>query len=233
MATQTSRPLGILSLERGGRPEDWPKVSGHVMNPEAYAFTVIFETVEGAWTDVIIPGDPSLEPAFVAAARRLVDRGAAALLGNCGFFIRHQAAVAVAVKVPVVTSTLLMVPSLLRQLPAGGKLAVLTADSRHLPDDLLGLHSRADLARVVVSGIEGGKYLADAMRRPLPAPDIVALENDAMGCVERVRAAYPEVAAFLCECTAFPAVAPIIRKKTRLPVYDIVNVAHITMASVN
>ncbi|MGY2843615.1 hypothetical protein ACVIWU_006508 [Bradyrhizobium sp. USDA 4509] len=201
------------------------------MGLPAFDFPIILETVSGAWADTVIPGDPSLEPACVAAARRLVERGAVAIAEDCGFSIRHQTAVAAAVNVPVTISSLLLIPSLLRQLPPAAKLAVLVADSRHCDDGLLGVNDSVARARIVVGGIEGGNYLSQATQRPLPPTDVAAVEADVTACVVRVRAAHPEIAAILFECTAFPLVAPSIRRITKLPVYDITNLCRLTLVS--
>lgn len=88
-----------------------------MLNPETFDFATISETVAGAWVENVVRGDPALEPAYVAAARRLVERGAVAITSTCGFSIRHQAAVAASVNVPVIMSSLLLLPALLRQLP--------------------------------------------------------------------------------------------------------------------
>src|SRR6266446_3924212 len=108
MASQTSACLGILDLESGLPPGATPPPAppGSLKSSATFDFPVIVETVEGAWADVTMRGDPALEPAFIAAARRLVDRGAAVIGSNCGFAIRYQAAVAAAVNIPVVMSTL-------------------------------------------------------------------------------------------------------------------------------
>lgn len=232
MTSQTPRSLGILDLERGPPGSTLSVLPGSLRNPATFSFPIILETVAGAWADIVIPGDPSLEPACIAAARRLVERGAVAITADCGFFIRHQAAVAAAVNVPVAMSSLLLVPSLLRQLPPAAKLAVLTADSRHCGEDLLGVDDPVERARIVIGGIEGGKYLPQAMRRPLPPTDVAAIEADLADCIARVRAAHPEIAAILFECTAFPLVASSMRHLTKLPIYDITNLGRLTLASV-
>ncbi|TIL34710.1 MAG: hypothetical protein E5Y85_09485 [Mesorhizobium sp.] len=118
-------------------------------------------------------------------------------------------------------SSLLLIPTLLRQLPRAAKLAVLTADSTCCSDDLLGLDDPAQRSRIVIAGIEGTKYWHDAMLRPLPPIDVPAIERDVAACVARLRAQHPEIAAILFECTAFPLVAKSIRDMTELPVYDI------------
>nr|WP_247475664.1 hypothetical protein [Bradyrhizobium sp. 30] len=232
MASQTQRSLGILDLEPGVSPDARPTTPGFLRCPTTFEFPTILETVEGAWADNVIRGDPSLEPAFIAAARRLVHRGAVAISANCGFSIRHQLAVAGAVNVPVAISSLLLVPSLLRQLPATGKLAVVTADSRNCGEDLLGINDPAERARVVIGGIEEGIFLQNEMKRPPPRTDVADIQADVVACVARLREAHPSIAALLFECTAFPIAAPAIRGATGLPVYDITTVCRLTFAAI-
>jgi hypothetical protein len=201
-------------------------------NSETFGFPVISETVTGAWVENVVRGDPALEPAYIAAAQRLVERGAVAISSNCGFSIRHQAAVAASVKVPVVMSSLLLLPVLLRQLPRPAKIAVLTYDSAHCSDDLLGIRDPAERARVVIGGIEGGEFWHNELKRPVPPTSVASIEKDVTACVARLRAAHPEIAMILFECAGFPLVAPAIRRITKLPVYDITSLCQMTFASI-
>ncbi|WP_244561243.1 hypothetical protein [Bradyrhizobium canariense] len=234
MTADTPHALGILKLERGVRPGATPPTPpcGSMLNPASFDFPVVYETVEGAWVENVVRGDPVLEPAFIAAARRLVERGAAAISSTCGFSIRHQAAVAASVDVPVGMSSLLLLPALLRQLPPLAKLAVLTYDSKFCSEDLLGLDDPNERARVVIGGIEGGKFWHDELKRPAPATDVAAIEADVASCIARLRDAHPQIAVILFECAAFPIVAPAIRRVARLPVYDVVGLCRQMMASV-
>ncbi|MBM7487840.1 hypothetical protein ACVWWI_006609 [Bradyrhizobium sp. USDA 3686] len=234
MATQPQPSLGILNLERGEPSGTTPRtpLPGGLMSPATYNFPVISETVEGAWADRVIRGDPALEPAYIAAAERLVARGAVAIGSNCGFSIRHQAAVAASVKVPVAISSLLLTPTLLRELPKSAKLAVLTADSNHCGEDLLGIDDPADRKRIVIGGIEGGLFWQNEMKRPPPRTEIAEIEADVLACVAKLRDAHREIAAFLFECTGFPLVAPAVRRLTGLPTYDVTTLCRLTLASV-
>jgi hypothetical protein len=203
-----------------------------MLNSSTFDFPTITETVAGAWVENVVRGDPALEPAFIAAARRLVEQGASAISSTCGFSIRHQPIVAASVDVPVVMSSLLLLPVLLRQLPRRGKIAVLTYDSTHLSEDLLGVDDPAERARIVIGGIEGGKFWHDELKRPAPPTDVAAIETDVAACIARLRGAHPEIAAILFECAAFPTVASKIRGIARLPVYDITDLCRMTMASI-
>nr|WP_287187771.1 hypothetical protein [Mesorhizobium sp.] len=235
MTSQTPRFLGILCLEYGlppGAISPRPEPSS-MLDPASYDFPIITETVAGAWADTVIHGDAALEPACIAAAKRLVERGAIVIAADCGFFIRHQAAVAAALNVPVALSSLLLAPTLLRELPPAANLAVITADSTNCSKDLVGVENPADEARVVIGGIEGGKLLRNELVRPPIPTDVADVEEEVGACIARLRAAHPEIAAILFECTVFPLVTAKIRRSTGLPIYDITDLCRLTLASVS
>lgn len=226
--------LGILELDEGLAPE-YPILTpreGALLNPTTFGVPIITEVVEGAFADVVIRGAPPLEEEVVAAAQRLVARGAGVVAADCGFLIRHQAAIAAAVNVPVVTSSLLLVPALLRQLAPTRKLGVITADSRSCGHELFSLESAADSARVIVRGIEGGQYIRNTLARPFIRTDIDQIEREVSDCVARLRTDHPEIAALVFECTGFPVVTNALRRATGLPVYDITDLCQMTLSVV-
>ncbi|WP_040676267.1 hypothetical protein [Rhizobium grahamii] len=235
MSSQSSLTLGILELDEGistDSPACAPR-EGSLMHPATFNRPVITEMVEGAMADVIIRGEASLERACIEAAERLIARGAGVIAADCGFFIRHQRAISAAVNVPVVTSSLILIPTLLRQLAPGKKLAVLTADSRHCSEDLLGIENPADRKRVVVGGIERGVYVRNALARPFIRTDVDQIEREVDERVAQLRAEHPDIAMILFECTGFPIVADALRSKTGLPIYDIIDLCRLTLASVS
>ncbi|ARQ13296.1 hypothetical protein NXC12_PD00197 (plasmid) [Rhizobium etli] len=234
MAPQGKTTLGLLELDEGLSADSSvlaPR-EGALSNPSTFGVSIITEMVEGAYADVVIRGDSSLETASIAAAQRLAARGASAIAGDCGFLIRHQAAIAAAVNVPVVTSSLLLVPALLRQLAPASKLAVITADSQHCSHDLFSLENPADKARVIVGGIEGGEYIRNTLARPFIRTDVNQIEREVGDCIARLRTDHPEIAALVFECTGFPVVTSAIRRTTGLPIYDITDLCRMTLSVV-
>lgn len=232
MASQSTSCLGILDFDRARgwvRPMQRP---GSLMNPETYDFPVVIESVKGASVDATMRGDPALVPAYVAAARRLVEGGAVAIGSNCGFAIRYQAAVAAAVNVPVVLSSLVMLPALLRQLAPSAQVAVVTSDSTVFAEDLLGITDPAERARIVVGGIEGGNMSRNSAMNPPRSTEPAEIEEDVAACVTRLRSAHLRIAALLFTCTAFPPVTPAIRRMAGLPIYDITTTCRVTLESV-
>ncbi|WP_354142239.1 hypothetical protein [Bradyrhizobium sp. RT11b] len=175
-----------------------------------------------------------MEKPYIEAARRLVERGASVISSNCGFSVRHQAAVAAAANVPVVMSSLLFVPSILLQLPAAAKIAILTYDSTHCGDDIfeiLGIDGATREARFVVGGIEGSEFWRNSLEKPVVRTSLGSIQEDVAACAERLRAASPEIKCVLLECAEFPVAASVIRERTALPVYDLVGLCKTTMAA--
>ncbi|MDF2563164.1 MAG: hypothetical protein K0R99_4610 [Microbacterium sp.] len=179
----------------------------------------------------IVRGAPALEPAFIQAARRLVEKGAAAITSSCGFSIRHQVAAAHAVNVPVALSSVLLLPSLLKQLAPSAKIAVLTFDATRCGEDVIGLPRRDDRTRVVVGGIEGGVFWRNELTHPTPATDDATVQHEVDEAVVHLREQHPEIGAILFECAWFPSIAPAIRKSANLPVYDITTLCRMLLES--
>ncbi|MET4449771.1 hypothetical protein ABIB75_008085 [Bradyrhizobium sp. GM2.2] len=158
-----------------------------------------------------IRGDPALEPATIAAARRLVGRGAVAVTSNCGFLIRHQWAVATALDVPVALSSLILLPALLRQLSPAAKIAVLTFDSTRLTEDMLGVVDFADRSRIAIAGVEGGEFWHNSLDRPPRLSGLDVIERDVTASLARIRATHPDIAGIVFECAGFP---PVSRRRS-------------------
>ncbi|MGY3372047.1 hypothetical protein ACVWZL_009172 [Bradyrhizobium sp. GM2.4] len=230
MASKNKSCLGILDFDREPgwvRPTPRP---GSLMSPDTYGFPVVIEGVKGSTVDRTMSGDPTLVQPYIAAARRLLEQGAVAIGSNCGFAIRYQAAVAAAVDVPVMMSTLVLLPSLLRQLAPSAVVGVVTSDATLFAEDLLGVTDPVERARVAVIGIEGGKMARNsAMNRPTEPAEI---EEDVASCVTRLLETNPKVAALLFTCTLFPLITPGIRRKFRVPIYDISTACRLALETV-
>jgi len=233
MSRQTNGILGILELDEGCPPSSQSFVphEGSLFNPTTFDVPVITEMVPRAFADIVIRGDVSLEEASVAAAMRLVHRGATVITADCGFFIRHQTAISAAVNVPVITSSLLLIPTLLRQLAPAKMMAVISADSRYCTPDLFAVESPIDRARIIVGGIERGEYVRNALARPFLQTSLEQIEREVETCIEQLRANHPEIALLLFECTGLACVATASRYKSKLPVYDITNLCRLTLAT--
>src|SRR2546426_8657585 len=107
--------VGILMLDTR-----FPRIPGDAGNAAPSPFPVRYHRVRGADPDLVVRrGAEGLLPAFVQGARALEGEGVGAITTSCRFLAKYQQELAAAVRVPVFTSSLLMVPLVHRLLPAG------------------------------------------------------------------------------------------------------------------
>ncbi|MET4754623.1 hypothetical protein [Bradyrhizobium sp. RT11b] len=223
--------LGILRLSNEGtyHGQD-PDFGAGIGEESRYGSAPIWGQVAGAWASSVVAGDPAREGAYVKAAQELVKKGADAITCDCGFTVRYQHAIAAAVPVPVSTSSLLLLPTLLLTVPANKKVAVLTADSRCLDDGILAMLGITERSRLAIEGLEGTATYSH-MWAERSAIDVQAILADTDDMIARIRK-HENIGAILCECTIFVRVSPRIRTATRLPVFDAASNAALLIAAV-
>jgi hypothetical protein len=208
-------PLGVLMLDTR-----FTRFVGDIGNPNSYDAPVLFEVVRGATVDKIVPAKaPPLIEDFVAAGNRLIERGATAITTGCGFLVLNQAELSRRLAVPVATSALLLIPSLLKLLPAGKRLGVLTFSGR----DLTPAHFAAAGAppETPVEGVaQDGVFQRAIYERPCD-DSIAARESEVVAAARRLIARHADIDALLFECTNFPPHRAAVEAATGLPVYDV------------
>lgn len=208
-------PLGILMLDT-----TFHRPVGDVGNAATWPFPVLYETVPGATARRVVVGamDTTLEP-FVAAASRLVARGAAGIITSCGFLATLQAPLAERLTVPVATSALLQLPFIARCLPHGAQVGVVTYDAtalgpRHFA--AVGADQATPVAGMPTDGAlhrlieHGGAY------------DAAAIETELLDTVTSLMNRTPWIRALLLECTNLPPFTSALRRTLGLPVFDVV-----------
>jgi hypothetical protein len=162
---------------------------------------------------------PPLIDDFAAAAERLIARGAKAITTGCGFLVLNQAELAARLKVPVATSSLLLIPTILKLLPAGKRLGVLTFSADNLtPAHFVAAGAPTDLP---VEGVSRGGVFQSAIFEAPCDDSIAAREADVVAAALRLKAKAPDIGAILFECTNFPPHRAAVEAATGLPVYDI------------
>lgn len=209
------KTLGLLELEN--KPLDLP---GALSVPGTFEFPLERSTVPGAWVRNVVDGDGSVASAYIDCARQLESDGVAAIMANCGFTALFQSQVAAAVSVPVVMSSLSLVPFVAKTLPPGRKIGIITYDSGDLGEQHFAAAGwSSDEVPVSIAGIEGSetwRRLADPV--PVITPDL--LIDDVMAAVTSLVQSDSAIAALVFECAGFPLASETARRATGLPVAD-------------
>ena len=147
--------LGVLMLDTR-----FTRFVGDIGNPQSHDGPVLFEVVRGATVDKVVPAKaPPLIDDFIAAGERLIGRGADAITTGCGFLVLNQAELAARLAVPVATSALLLIPTLM-QAPAGGQ-AARRADVLGARSDACAFRRRRCADRHAGRGCRAGRRLSE------------------------------------------------------------------------
>ena len=210
--------VGILMLDT-----QFPRIVGDMGNALTFDFPVRYHRISGASPDLVVRKSAwDLLPAFIEGARFLEREGVRAISTNCGFLSKFQKQMAAAVKVPVFTSSLMLVPLVHRMLAPGRAVGILTVDaSSFTPEHFAGAGIGPDVP-IVVAGLEGEKEFTRVLLDDLLTLDVEAAREEHVGVARRMIAQHPEVSAIVLECTNMPPYRADVQRATGLPVFDIV-----------
>jgi len=193
----------------------FPRPLGDIGNPASFRFPVLYETVPAATARRIVAAqpEPALLAPFVAAGRRLVGRGCNRITTSCGFLVLWQVPLAHALTVPVLASSLLLLP----RLPDAG---VLTFD----PALLGSAHLAAAGANIEtpVEGLKPGDSLYRTIAEDHTELDQAAAEQEVIAAGRRLLRLAPRVRNIVLECTNFGPYRKALSRALGLPVHGIV-----------
>jgi Asp/Glu/Hydantoin racemase len=211
--------VGILMLDTR-----FPRIPGDMGNATTFPFPVRYHRVAGADPDLVVRrGAEGLLPAFVQGAQALEREGVGAITTNCGFLIKYQAELARAVRVPVLTSSLLLVPLVHRTLPAGQRVGIMTVNAGTLTaEHLRGAGIAADVPLAVV-GMETEKEFTRALLDNELELDVDLAREEHIRVARRLVAEHPDIGAIVLECTNMPPYTADIQRETGRPVFDVLS----------
>jgi hypothetical protein len=225
-ASRPRPPLGILMLE--GKMADVP---GCMACEATFPYPVVRKVVRGSRTPLSAEEAWAMLPLYVEAARDLEREGVGAITANCGLIALMQRELAAAVRVPVVTSALLMVPDLHRMV-GGRRIGILTFFTHALSERNFNASgwSARDLP-VTVGGVGEHESWQSFLRTKEIPPELrERLTADLLAVVRGMLDEHPDLGAFVSECTMLPACLQAVREQVTVPIYDILTQLDLAMS---
>ena len=219
------RPIGIVTLD-----EKIPCPPGTPGNPTTFSHPVIYEVVKGADIESLIGlNDPDSEPAFLEAAQTLADKGVAAIAGNCGLMIVHQAALAKAMPVPVLMSSLVQLPMVAAMLGPRQRIGIMASSRRNLKAEHLVLAGAADIP-VAIATMDDCPHFRVGMSGTGDL-DFDKVEAEVAEVARGLVSQHPDIGAIVFECVDLPPYAHAVQEATGLAVYDITTLINHTLGA--
>ncbi len=217
---QTPSVLGIIMLDT-----QFPRPVGDVGNLQTFGVSVHLDTVKGIWPAKVVTSAASLRqarllPSFQAIVRNMQLRGVQAITTSCGFLVLLQKELQAVTKLPVVTSSLLQLPALLRHEPQVG---VLTISANSLGSQ----HLRAAgvpkerLKDVIIQGMPPAGEFASKILGNQPTLDLALASQEAVAAALALQARAPQLRSLVLECTNLPPYQAAIEAATGWKIYSL------------
>jgi hypothetical protein len=206
----------------------FPRIPGDMGNAATFPFPVRYHRIAGADPDLVVRrGAAGLLDAFIDGARALEREGVGAITTNCGFLVKFQRELAASVRVPVFTSSLLLVPLVHRILPPGRRVGVMTVSAGTLgPEHLAGAGITPEIP-LAVAGLETEKEFTRVLLGDEMELDVDAAREEHIRVARRLVAEHPDIGAIVLECTNMPPYAAEVQRETGRPVFDIVSLVRL------
>jgi hypothetical protein len=207
--------LGVLTLDTR-----FPRLIGDIGNPASFAVPTLTRVVHGARPDQAVQSaegqrDAALLDPFLRTMRELESAGAAAITTSCGFLVMLQQDLQAQAKVPVVTSSLLLLPKLL---DSNRRVGVLTVSAKHLGAEFLAAAGvppqRMD--DVVIEGVDPDGEFVRVFVGNRPAMDFDRVRREVVEAAKRLHARAPDITDVVLECTNMPPYVREIENATSL-----------------
>jgi hypothetical protein len=149
-------------------------------------------------------------------------RGVKAVTTSCGFLVLLQKELQAATKIPVVTSSLLQLPALLRQEPQVG---VITISAAHLgKEHLRSAGVSADrLKDVLIEGMPPSSHFATQILGNHDSLDLAVARQEVVQAALVLKARAPQLKTLLLECTNMPPYKAAIEEATGWQVRSLID----------
>jgi hypothetical protein len=176
--------------------------------------------VKGAWPEKVVQTAMSMRAnklvaPFSAMVRQLELQGALAITTSCGFLVLLQRELQATVRVPVVTSSLLLLPELLAR---ERQVGVLTISASRLGQEHLRCAgvARDRLGDVLVQGVAPDSAFVRAILGNQPQMDLQQAQADVLAAALALKVRAPHLSTVVLECTNMPPYASAIEAQTGL-----------------
>ena len=198
----------------------FPRPPGDIGHPDSFPVPTRRRVVGGATAAKVVRDSAGLAASgllgdFIAAARGLENEGALAITTSCGFLVLFQRELQEAVGVPLVTSSLVLLPSLLE---AERRVGLLTISAAGLGPEHLAAAGvpKERMADVIIEGMDPAGEFVSVILGDRPQMNATTAASEAVAAALRLKRRAPQLRTLVLECTNLPPFAAQIERATGL-----------------
>ncbi|MCG2593074.1 aspartate/glutamate racemase family protein [Ramlibacter sp. XY19] len=198
----------------------FPRPLGDIGNPASWPIPTLLKVVPRLAPGVVVQSAAGLRasgvlPQLQAALLALEEAGCEVLTTSCGFLVLLQQELQAALKVPLVSSSLLQLPALLAR---ERRVGVLTISAAHLGEEhlLAAGVPRERLGDVVVQGVDPQGEFARPILGNDTRMDLEQAGADVAAAAVELKRRAPDLRTVVLECTNMPPYAQQLAEATGL-----------------
>jgi Asp/Glu/Hydantoin racemase len=208
--------IGIIVLDTGFR-----RLPGDIGHVDSWTFPVQFAVARNVRPENVIGADAEQTlDVFYRAIDELVAIGVDGITTSCGYLSIVHDALRRYSPVPLATSSLQQIPTVMTMLPFGKTVGVLVSDQGALQDrhfTNVGAPTGLPIAELSADGPIRCTMAANSLDA-----SHAAQEAEVVSVVGRFLKDHPDVGAIVSECANLPPYSAAIQKTFGIPVFDIV-----------
>jgi len=214
--------IGILVLDLKA-----PLIPGNVGNASTYDFPVRFRVLEGMpcdwWFDEEGPSQARQEE-FIQTAVELEKEGVRAITTNCGYFTAFQKGASAALRIPLFTSPMLLVPLISRMIGKEKKVGIIASGAEHLKGPFLRDVGIDESTPIAIAGMEGREEFVTVHNTEEKSTlDVQKLEHEIVEVAQKLAMENPNLGAIVLEASDMPPFAAAIQEAVSLPIFDFID----------
>ncbi len=211
--------IGVLQLDT-----QFPRPMGDAGHPASWREPIQIERVPRATVAAVVHADalaPSLIEAFITRRDTLVSAGARCIVSTCGFLAAVQSKLQQGCPVPMIASSLAVLPTLLQSGQALETIGVLSFDAA-----LLNRTHFAGCAApmpAAIGGLAQSGVLARTIVNDTQTLDLSAACAEVVAAARGLKTAFPSLRTLLLECTNLAPYRAAMVAATGCTVLDLVD----------
>ncbi|MGF1680319.1 aspartate/glutamate racemase family protein [Photobacterium minamisatsumaniensis] len=210
-----NRKVGVIMLNT-----HFPRLLGDIGNPDTFCCDTLYRRVDIATVSSVITNtgvSSDVANAIFNAAIELETEGADIVLTSCGFLGELQKELEQRIAIPMLSSSLVILPFIRSVYGLSATIGIMTFDSRKLrPIHFNGNYDE----KMVIQGVENGQELHRVISNDLLEIDKEKAELDVLLATRELMKSNPK--AIVLECTNLSPYIDAIREESGLPVYDLI-----------